>query len=112
CLVLPSLTEDLPLTVLEAFCDRVPVVTSDIPELADVVRDRETGITFTSNDAAALAQAIQTMIALGPEKRADLRQAAHQAYRTRFTAAAMTDSYMNEYRDLLNAALVPKLRAA
>jgi glycosyltransferase involved in cell wall biosynthesis len=112
CLVLPSLTEDLPLTILEAFCDRVPVVASDIPELADVVRDRETGITFASNESAALAQAIRTMIALGPEARADMRQAAHHAYRTRFTAAAMTDSYMNEYRDLLEAAQPRRLRAA
>jgi glycosyltransferase involved in cell wall biosynthesis len=114
CLVLPSLSEGLPLTVLEAFCDRVPVVVSDIPELADVVRNHQTGLLFTSNDSQALASAIQEMLALTPDERADMRQQAHQEYRARFTANAMADHYMDEYRQLLGGTVMPNrtLRAA
>ena len=62
----------------------------------------------------ALASTIQAMLALTPEERADMRQQAHQEYRARFTANAMADHYMDEYRQLLGGTVLPNraLRAA
>ena len=45
-LVLPSLSEGQPLSILEAWRDGLPVIVSDIPELAELVDDGVTGFLF------------------------------------------------------------------
>jgi glycosyltransferase involved in cell wall biosynthesis len=113
CVVFPAINEGLPLTLLEALCDRVPVIVSEAPEVSDVVRHGESGLIFAADDTLALAGAIQELLALTPQQRADLRQQAHQTYRTRFTANAMFDRYMTEYTALLDGAAAPRrLKAA
>ena len=81
-LVRPSLTEGLPLTVLEAMASRVCVVASDIAGNADLVRDGESGLLFPAGDAGALAAALDRVIS-DPEERGRLAAGgweASQAY--------------------------------
>ena len=55
-LVLPSLGHEmLPVTVLEAFASGLPVLSSDLPSLADLVEEGVTGWRFPPGDAPALA---------------------------------------------------------
>jgi len=56
-LVFPSLTtsEGLPLTVLEGMATGLPVIASDIPALAEVIRDGENGFRIPRGSAEALA---------------------------------------------------------
>ena len=58
-LVRPSVTEGMPLGVLEAMAAGVPVVASDVPGNASIVRDGETGILVPIGDHVALARALQ-----------------------------------------------------
>jgi L-malate glycosyltransferase len=106
-MVLPSVSEGLPLSVLEAFCERVPVVTSDIPELVEVVHDRETGMVFESNHAQSLASALVEVLGLPAEQRSAMCDRAHSVYRDRFTAAMMADRYQLEYLRLLDRSIAP-----
>ncbi|HUQ79573.1 MAG TPA: glycosyltransferase [Gemmatimonadaceae bacterium] len=58
-LLLPSLREGLPLSLLEAMASGVPVVATDIGGTRDLVTHDETGLLVPVNDAAALATAIR-----------------------------------------------------
>ena len=53
--VRPSLTEGMPLTVLEAMASGVLVVASDIPGNTGLIRHLATGLLFPAGDARALA---------------------------------------------------------
>jgi glycosyltransferase involved in cell wall biosynthesis len=57
--VLPSRGEGMSNAVLEAMSVGVPCIVSDIPGNREVVTHRETGLTFPSEDAAALATIIK-----------------------------------------------------
>ncbi|MGD0485623.1 MAG: glycosyltransferase [Syntrophorhabdales bacterium] len=59
---LPSVSEGLPVSVLEAMAAGVPVVGSDVRGIREVVRHGRTGLLFPSNDATSLARAIESLI--------------------------------------------------
>lgn len=58
--VLPSDIEGMPLSLLEAFSYGNAILTSDIPENAEVVQDK--GLTFKKNDIADLTDKLQFII--------------------------------------------------
>ncbi|MBD3291444.1 MAG: glycosyltransferase, partial [Armatimonadia bacterium] len=60
--VMPSLWEGMPYALVEAMAVGVPVVGSDIPGIADIVRPRETGRLAPPGDPAALAETIITAL--------------------------------------------------
>lgn len=72
-LVRPSITEGMPLGILEAMAAGVPVVASDVPGNASLVRDGGSGILVPIGDHAALARAL-CRVARDPESRARMRE--------------------------------------
>jgi glycosyltransferase involved in cell wall biosynthesis len=73
-LVRPSITEGMPLAILEAMAAGVPVIASDVPGNASLVRDGESGILVPIGDHAALARALQR-VSQDPASRARMRYA-------------------------------------
>jgi glycosyltransferase involved in cell wall biosynthesis len=73
-LVRPSVTEGMPLGVLEAMAAGVPVVASDIPGNASLVRNCESGVLVPIGDHVALAQGLHRL-SRDPEFRARMREA-------------------------------------
>jgi glycosyltransferase involved in cell wall biosynthesis len=66
-LVLPSVSEGVPLVAIEALGAGVPVIASNLAGVASVVRDRENGLLVTPGDHRSLARAlivVQTDIAM------------------------------------------------
>jgi glycosyltransferase involved in cell wall biosynthesis len=79
--VLPSLYEGHPKALVEAMACGLPVIGSDVPGIAEVVRHRETGWLCPPGDPAALAEALAAVIAdaslsarLGAAARADVER--------------------------------------
>lgn len=67
-LVRPTLTEGMPLAVLEAMASGVCVVASDLPGTTELIRDGETGLVFPAGDVDMLAQTLRRALLLGRER--------------------------------------------
>jgi glycosyltransferase involved in cell wall biosynthesis len=77
-LVVPSRIEGFSSTILEAAWFGVPAIASDVQGIRDFVRHGETGLLFPENDAAALAEALQSLSA-NPALRDELGRKARAA---------------------------------
>lgn len=99
--VLPSRFEGLPLALLEAMATGTPVVAADVGGVGEAVVSGEDGLLVPPDDASALAAAIRRLLEV-EEERTRLSVRAREAWRSRFTAELMQQSY----RDLF-ARLVP-----
>jgi glycosyltransferase involved in cell wall biosynthesis len=88
--VRPSLTEGMPLTILEAMSSRRCVLASAIPANAELVRDGETGMLHRPGDAEDLAAQLQRLIENDElrERLADAAVNTARAYTWDRTAAA------------------------
>ena len=94
-LVMPSLYENLPVTIMEAFAEKTPVIASDVGGIPELVSHGTTGVLVPPNDPVALAQAIEHAI-LHKDEGARMARNAHAFIANTFTGAAMTDR-MLEY---------------
>jgi len=62
-LIVPSIWyENAPLTIQEAFLARIPIITSNLGGMRELVRDGENGLLFRPRDARDLREKIQMMI--------------------------------------------------
>jgi glycosyltransferase involved in cell wall biosynthesis len=73
-LVLPSFAEGLPVVLMEALAARVPVVTTRIAGVAELVEDGESGLLVPPGDAVALRAALARVLD-DPEMRARMGEA-------------------------------------
>jgi glycosyltransferase involved in cell wall biosynthesis len=97
--VLPSVSEGLPLALLEAMSMGLPIVASAVGGMPAALGPSLAGILVPPSDAAALARALcETLDGLG---RADgavaLGARARATFTREFTADAMTSAYMSLY---------------
>jgi glycosyltransferase involved in cell wall biosynthesis len=94
--VMPSLSEGLPLALLEAMLARKPIVATSVGGVPEAIRTGASGILVPPADSSALAAALLRL--LGDATLRDLlgRGAGLEAER-RFSLAAMADSYEAVY---------------
>lgn len=98
--VLPSLTEGLPLSVLEAMAQKLPVIATNVGGIPELVVDGETGILIPPNDPDALANAMERMIR-DPAMRRRMGEAGYHRVATEFSFNEMTRKYEALYLSLL-----------
>ena len=99
-LVLPSFSEGQPLSILEAFCDRVPVIVSRIAELIELVEDGACGLLLDPRDAADVARVLAEASASSTAQRSRLTARGHAAWVSRFSSARMHDRHLAAYEEL------------
>jgi glycosyltransferase involved in cell wall biosynthesis len=99
-LVLSSIGHEMfPVTVLEAFSNRLPVICSDLPSLEDLVQSGVSGLTFRSGNASSLAAQVRWAIA-NPAAMDELGRRAHAIYEEQYTPEVNFNRLMGIYRDL------------
>jgi len=87
-LVQPSDTEGTPRTVLEAMAHRVPVVATDVGDVAELLDHGYAGVLIEPNDAEALASAIVHVLD-SPARSQKLSERAYTRYQRHFTIEIM-----------------------
>jgi len=94
--VLPSHNEGLPVSILEAMSAGLPVVTTPVGAIPELVLAGETGLLIPPGSAAALAEALAVLVQ-DPTLRRKFGQAARarveQSFRIEGTAARFVDLY-------------------
>jgi glycosyltransferase involved in cell wall biosynthesis len=90
--VLPSISEGLSNTLLEAMAARVPVVASDVGGNREIVQEGRSGVLFASRDEAGLAERLAQIVD-DPGLRAELGRAGRERVERRFSMGAMIESY-------------------
>ena len=93
---LTSLAEGLPLALLEAMSAGVPVVSTAVGDIPEVVRNGATGRLVQSGDEAAFADALAEL-RNQPELRQALARAARAQVVERYSRDAMVDAYLSAY---------------
>jgi glycosyltransferase involved in cell wall biosynthesis len=99
-LLMPSLHEGLPYTLLEAMALGTPIIASRVGGLAEVLQDGVTALLVPPQDAASLALAI---IRLHNDKRlcSRLSEEGQRLQQAKYSLEVMTESYLAIYRALL-----------
>ncbi len=82
--VLPSLSEGLSSAILTAMANSLPVVATDVGGIPELIRHGENGLLVPPANAAALAQAIEDLIA-DPEKAVRMGRRGRELLEERFT---------------------------
>jgi len=98
--VQPSLTEGLPLAVVEAAAAGLPIVATDAGGIPEIITDGRDGLLVPSADPQALAGAMQTLLDDRSQALEFGEAAKHTAFE-RFSAEAMAERYMELYETLL-----------
>ena len=87
------------MTVIEAMSCGVPCVTTDVGDCSRLLEG--VGQAVPMRDAAALAQAWEETLRLGPSARADIAQRSRQRVLERFTIAQAARQYAETYEELV-----------
>jgi glycosyltransferase involved in cell wall biosynthesis len=99
--VLASLSEGLPISILEAMASGVPVISSDVGGIRELVSHNETGLLVPAGDEKALADAIISTLS-NPSKGLEMTKNASRMVEKRFSVNKMVSSYQDLYDRLIN----------
>jgi glycosyltransferase involved in cell wall biosynthesis len=97
--VLPSLSEGLPVTVLEAMAAGLPVVAARVGGVPEVVVDGRTGLLVEAGDAAGLAHSIVQLLE-DPDRARGMGSAGRSRAQTEFDVRTMVALYESLYEKL------------
>jgi glycosyltransferase involved in cell wall biosynthesis len=100
--VLPSLTEGLPMVLLEAMAAQKPVVATMVGAVPRVVEDGHSGLLIPPGDVESLSGAIIDLLK-DPHRAQHLAQNGYKRVRDHFSAKRMAEQYFEVYEDVLNA---------
>ncbi len=99
--VLPSYREGIPRSLLEAMAMAKPIITTDSVGCREVVEDGKNGFMVPVRDAAALAEAMKKMIALGEEAQREMGRYGRQKAEREFDERIVIQKYVEEIEKLL-----------
>ncbi len=96
----PSRVEPLGSSNFDAWQHEKPLVSTDLPGPASIIKHGETGLLVPPGDAAALQAAVEKLIA-NPELTSRLVAQARARFERDHTEAKIVDTYFHFYRSLL-----------
>jgi glycosyltransferase involved in cell wall biosynthesis len=100
--VMSSYLEGLPMVLLQATSVGIPIVATDVGGNSEVVLDGVNGFLAPPGDDAALAAAMQRLLALPDAERAGMAERGRQRARDKFDIERILDGWEVLYSQLLN----------
>ena len=100
--VLPSLTEGLPMVLLEAMASQKPVIATDVGAVPKVFEHGRSGLLIEPGNVNSLAMAIMELLA-NPQKAQKMAKHARQKVEQEFSSDIMTEKYLDVYQDMLQS---------
>jgi len=101
--VLPSVFENLPLTVLQSMACGTPVVAFDVGGVGEMVEHLKTGYLAKYKNTTDLLNGIKYILTLQPERLKQITTQALAMIQQNFTSEIMADGYLKLYTSLLNS---------
>ena len=96
-LVMPSLTEGFPITILEAMRARIPVIASSVGGIPNALDYGRCGVLVEPGSVEGLSRGLQELIYC-PKRLVSLAKQAQERFAALFTAEVMADRYLKVYR--------------
>lgn len=98
--VLPSLSEGLPMALLEAQAAKVPAIATNAGAIATVIQDGVTGLVVPPGESAALAEAILCSHN-EPDKTRNRALKGYERVKEHYSAETMAQQYLKLYREMV-----------
>lgn len=98
--VLPSLSEAMPMALLEAMGAGVPIVATAVPGIEQLITPYETGLIVPPGDSMGLTDAINLMLT-HPERARKMGRSAQQYVTDNYSAEKQASEYLALYRAVL-----------
>jgi glycosyltransferase involved in cell wall biosynthesis len=98
---LSSNSEGMPLTLLEALASGVPIVSTDVGGIPEIIESGKTGMLVPKGSAKALAERIMELL-LDPARAMALALNGREMVRTRFPAQKMIKATEQVYKEVLD----------
>ncbi|MDC4205468.1 MAG: glycosyltransferase [Candidatus Manganitrophus sp.] len=98
--VLPSLSEGMPISLLEAMAAGKPVIATSVGGIREVIQTPDIGVLVPSCDPQALANAVTTMYRDG-QWAEQIGKMGRETVIGRFSSRSMADQYITLYRELV-----------
>jgi len=99
--VISSLTEGLPITLLEAMQCRIPIIATAVGGIPEVLQSGEAGILYKSGDNNALEKGLECLYT-DTAHRNKLIESAYIVVNRQYTCQSMTSQYAVLYKKMLN----------
>lgn len=97
---LPSLTEGLPITLLEAMQAEVPIIATRVGGIPSLLEEGKLGLMVEPADAQALADAVEVLRS-SPDVATTMVKKARQAALVKYSSRSMAEEYLKAYEDIL-----------
>lgn len=99
--VLPSVTEGLPMTVLEAMQYEVPIIASSVGGIPDLLEGGNAGVLVQPKDSNAIAKAIGTL-KIDKAYASALAKKSKEAVKVKYSSERMAAEYLGIYNTLFS----------
>jgi len=101
-LAMPSLSEGLPMALLEAMASSRAVIASGVGAIPHVIEDKVNGIILAPGDVRGLETALLNLLK-SRELRVTFGNNARETVESRFSAASMAKQYLDVYREAIDS---------
>lgn len=98
--VFPSLTEGLPLVVIEAMATGLPIVASHVGGIPELVVNGETGFLVSPTSKEEIKETIIKLLN-NPKLRKEMGQIARKRFETHFSLPQMVQKYIEVYEEVV-----------